>query len=218
MDLKVNDKKVICFDLDDTLYNEIDYLRSGYKTIAKSIEPQWQSLLAQMFSIYRSGRNAFEYIEKHYNLSIKDQLELYRNHLPDIVPFDGVKSLFESIDLKGGKIVIITDGRSISQRNKIKSLGLESLVKLILVSEETGHDKPHPHNFHMVLEEFPHHEYCYIGDNLAKDFIVPNRLGWQTVCLLDKGRNIHNNAFEYSGQPENHPDHYIEHIQELRVI
>ena len=30
-----------------------------------------------------------------------------------------------------------------------------------------------------------------MGDNLKKDFLTPNRLGWQTVCLRDDGRNIH---------------------------
>ncbi len=218
MDIKVNDKKVICFDLDDTLYNEIDYLRSGYKSIARSLEKQWQPLLARMFSLYRAGSNAFEYVEKHYGLSINDQLELYRNHLPEIKPFAGVKALLEAIAVQEGKIAIITDGRSVGQRNKIKSLGLEDRIDLILVSEETGYDKPHPHNFNLILQEFPEHDYCYIGDNLAKDFIVPNQLGWQTICLLDKGRNIHNNAYKFSGMSENYPDHYIEDILELNVI
>ena len=36
----------------------------------------------------------------------------------------------------------------------------------------------------------------YVGDNLKKDFIAPNMLGWLTVCLKDDGRNIHRQEVE----------------------
>ena len=37
--------------------------------------------------------------------------------------------------------------------------------------------------------------YTYIGDNIIKDFISPNALGWRTICLKDDGRNIHQQDF-----------------------
>lgn len=37
--------------------------------------------------------------------------------------------------------------------------------------------------------------FYYIGDNLRKDFVAPNKLGWQTICLLDNGENIHSQDF-----------------------
>lgn len=39
------------------------------------------------------------------------------------------------------------------------------------------------------------YSYCqsfiYVGDNVKKDFITPNALGWKTICIKDDGRNIH---------------------------
>jgi putative hydrolase of the HAD superfamily len=47
-------------------------------------------------------------------------------------------------------------------------------------------------------EQFPESDfiYYYIGDNPQKDFLVPNQLGWESVCLLDDGSNIHEQVFD----------------------
>jgi putative hydrolase of the HAD superfamily len=34
----------------------------------------------------------------------------------------------------------------------------------------------------------PHHRLMYVGDNPAKDFATPRRLGWQTVRLRMQGQ------------------------------
>jgi len=33
--------------------------------------------------------------------------------------------------------------------------------------------------------------FYFIGDNTAKDFIVPLKLGWFTICLKNNGSNIY---------------------------
>jgi putative hydrolase of the HAD superfamily len=38
--------------------------------------------------------------------------------------------------------------------------------------------------------------YIYIADNPKKDFITPNKLGWTSICLLDKGQNVHSQNFD----------------------
>ena len=49
-------------------------------------------------------------------------------------------------------------------------------------------------------------EFVYIGDNLRKDFITPNKLGWKTICLLDDGRNIHR-------QDSSCPEEYLPNVK-----
>ena len=218
MDIKVDEKTIIGFDLDDTLYNEIDFLRSGYKSIASRVQEDWKPLLAQMFALYRSGGNAFEFVHRRYDISIDEQLQIYRTHKPEIAPFAGVRSLFKNILTSGGKIAIITDGRSQTQRNKIEALGLKSWIELIIISEETGYEKPDPFNFKLIEEHFPQHEYCYIGDNVSKDFIIPNQLGWETIGLMDNGRNIHFNTFDHIDDPAYRPLNFVEKFNDLRVL
>ena len=38
MTISINKNTVIAFDLDDTLYNEIEYLKSAYRLIAKNLD------------------------------------------------------------------------------------------------------------------------------------------------------------------------------------
>ena len=98
MDLKIDKHTVIVFDLDDTLYNELDYLKSAYQSIAKTLEPNgWKTLYSTMFSLYRSNINVFEFLVKNYKIEINTLIDLYRNHDPEIKLFDGVKNVINTI-------------------------------------------------------------------------------------------------------------------------
>lgn len=199
--------KVICFDLDDTLYKEIDYLTSAYREIAQYaaahclVDEDSQQRLSdegylQMMTAYQQGENAFAALNSRLGLHIpvSDYLTLYRKHVPKIVLSDDVKQLLEFLHQEGVILGLITDGRSVQQRNKLKALGLDSYLENenIVISEEFGSEKPALANYTYFMQRYPAcHDFTYVGDNLKKDFLTPNRLGWRTVCLRDDGRNIH---------------------------
>lgn len=183
--------KALVLDLDDTLYAEIDYLRSAYVFIAQQLElHDWQKLYDSMLQEYQAEQNVFQSLTEQYAIEKEQLLDWYRYHQPTIRLFDGVK---ETLDILKGefKFAIITDGRSITQRNKIKALELENYCAKIIISEEVGSEKPNKNNYLAVANSLNCMEYIYIGDNLSKDFITPNILGWRTICLLDSGQNIH---------------------------
>lgn len=186
-------KKVVVFDLDDTLYKEIDFLRSAYKEIATSVgHPE---LAQQMFEWYKKGDNAFKKLNQRLgkNTPIEDYLSIYRNHFPSIRLIEGVEDTLDELRYRGNVLGLITDGRSISQRNKIKALGLERWIdeKDIIISEEFGSEKTDGNNFRYFNELYPDSHLYYVGDNPMKDFVVPNSLHWKTIMLKDDGRNIH---------------------------
>ena len=206
---------VICFDLDDTLYKEINYLKSAYKEIAESVgHPEAAD---QMLDWYQSGENAFKKLIETYGLtvSIADLLKIYREHFPDIHLDEGVKEFLVRLKESGAKLGIISDGRSLTQRNKIKALGLEEFFYIEIISEEFGSEKPCLKNYQAVMDKFPERKvFVYVGDNTAKDFVAPNQLGWRTVCLKNDGRNIHRQ--DMSLGKEYMPRYVIESILELR--
>lgn len=186
-------KKIVCFDLDDTLYKEIDFLKSAYQEIAISVgHPE---LLPHMIQWYEAGDNVFQKLNQYLNTEtpVSDYLEIYRNHYPAISLSEGVEDVLKEFKKRGIVLGIITDGRSKSQRNKIRELGLEHWFENnhIIISEEFGTDKTNEKNFRHFVELFPDGSFTYVGDNPQKDFVVPNRLGWQTIMLKDDGRNIH---------------------------
>lgn len=217
MDIKVDQNTVVVFDLDDTLYNELDYLRSAYKAIALFLDPdQWKALFSKMFSIYRSKGNVFEFLTQSYPVEMPVLLDLYRNHNPDIQLFDGVLEVFNAIKSKGGKIGIITDGRSATQRAKLKNLGVLPYIDHLVISEEFGSEKPNIANFKAVENALSGDKYYYIADNLKKDFIGPNALGWTSVALIDNGRNIHYDSYRYMDK-NTLPQEFIISISAIKI-
>ena len=220
MIIKVDKNTYFVFDLDDTLYPEEDYLKSAYHAIAIEISNETsKSLYNKMVQIHSSGGNTFEYLLKKFpekNLSLEKLLYLYHTHYPDISLREGVLEMLFEIKKRDGKVGIITDGRSVTQRNKIKALGLENLVDKLIISEEFGHEKPAS----LLYESFMGHDadlqFYYVGDNVCKDFITPKKLAWCCIGVLDK-KSIHKqNLSEFAN--EYLPHFFINKFTEIEII
>lgn len=191
-------EKVVVFDLDDTLCKEIDYLKSAYREIAHHIavlEETEEVVYQNMLDNYFGGKDVFQSLIEDYVISIdKDTLlTMYRNHQPDLSLEQGAKDLLDAFFQAGVVMGVITDGRSITQRNKIRALGLEKYIlpENIIISEEFGCGKPSEKGYRYFMDRYPGAQFWYVGDNVKKDFVAPNLLGWTTICLKDDGRNIH---------------------------
>ena len=181
-------RKVVVFDLDDTLFKEVDYLKSAFRAIADEIKARFgiPHLYEEMLACWEDGQDVFGTLISKYHLpwTVDDLLRRYREHVPTLQLDAETVHLLETLR---------TDGRSVTQRHKITALGLEAFFKPdhILISEETGFSKVSPEPFLWFMNHYPDSVYYYIGDNPQKDFVCPNRLGWQTICLKNDGRNIH---------------------------
>ena len=203
-------KKVVCFDLDDTLYKEIDFLKSGYRKVAELVEKRYgidaRTAYDQMMVWYQRGDNAFANLNEKYGIDnpIGDYLNVYRFHHPLLALSLDVKKVLATLKEAGCELGIITDGRKITQKQKIEALGLEEWISpdLALINEDKKYFKPNHWSFDRMMlscyEMFPNSElvFYYVGDNTEKDFLAPNELGWTSICLLDDGRNIHKQDFK----------------------
>lgn len=208
--------KTVVFDLDDTLALEIEYLTSAFHEIAQKVDDQNPNLYTVLWDAFQHKENPFACVSELYpQYTVVDLLQLYRNHFPSY-PENNCKSQLEQLKYRGCILGLVTDGYSITQRNKLKALGIENLFDLIIISEEFGSAKPTAANFE-VFHQFRTTEYYYIADNPSKDFVSPNALGWQTICLLDNGNNIHKQDFAKESlylpsQKINHLDELVVHI------
>lgn len=199
-----NNKKVIVFDLDDTLYKEQDFLISAYKEIATYIEKRYtiKYIFEKMIENYHQHKNVFEELIKQYGtmLTLDKLLYIYRHHEPKkcYVETDVFNILTSLASQKNVFLGIMTDGRSITQRNKIRCFQLSKFFNedMIIISEEFGSKKPDIKNYLFFMNKVPNASYYYIGDNTFKDFITPNTLRWTSICLLDnENKNIHKQDF-----------------------
>lgn len=179
----LNDISTVIFDLDDTLYPEKDYVRSGYQKIAAYFGQQ--DLEKQMWDVFLKGGKAIDEVFQKAGLSEHKEkaLYIYREQVPDIELYSGVREMLERLSIHK-KIGIITDGRPRGQRAKLKVLNIRA-DKVIITDELGGieYRKPNKKAFEIMREYFdvPYEEMIYIGDNLKKDFIAPEELGMRCI-------------------------------------
>lgn len=183
----------VIFDLDDTLYSEKEYIKSGYNAIAEEFI-EIVDMSQKLWNAFLNNKNAVDYVLEKEGLLTEENkvraLEKYRNHIPSIHLYDGIEDMLAQLK-KTKKIGLITDGRPIGQRNKIKALNLEKYIEKIIVTDELGgveFRKPNTKAFELMQEtlKIPFEKMVYIGDNINKDFIAPKKLGMQTIYFRNE--------------------------------
>ena len=105
--------KVIVFDLDDTLYYEIDYLKSAFKEISEKFSYRLSSseIYETMFDLYNKNGDAFRFAVENINDNVdkEDLINVYRNHHPDISLAEEVVSVLDFLKKANYIIGIISD-------------------------------------------------------------------------------------------------------------
>ena len=182
----------VIFDLDDTLYAEKDYVRSGFLSVAKEF-PQIKNMAERLWNVFESGGRAFDTVLAEEKITDKETklqvLQVYRFHIPKITLYDGVADMLMRIRQRGIRLGIITDGRPEGQRAKIEALGLETLVDHVIITDELGGTsfrKPCDLAFKKMQEhmQVPFERMMYIGDNVIKDFVAPEHLGMKSCHVI----------------------------------
>lgn len=220
-------KKVVVFDLDDTLYKEIYFLKSGYRKVAELVANQYgcdvKTIYDQLLNCYYNGKNAFAFLNERYrfNIPIEKYLDVYRYHHPTLTLSKVTKEALSLLIKEGIILGIITDGRKISQKQKFEALGLEEWIpsEMVMINEDEKYFKPSLWSYNWMMfkcyKKYPKNDFAfyYIGDNTEKDFVAPNQLGWTSICLLDNGKNIHKQNFDIPN--EYLPKFKVESISEI---
>ena len=208
----------LVLDLDDTLYKEYDYQTSGLRHVEKELSALYNiDLNNYLINLRDKGVNDI-YLEIIHLLGLplnskESLLFLYRNHMPQINLSKETMSFMKTILRDFKQVAILTDGRSLSQRLKLKALGLVDIP--VYISEEWGSNKPEEKRFVAIMEKYQTCSlFCYIGDNPAVDFIAPNRLGWSTYCLKGNNQNIHSQSVR-GLRKEFLPCHWLNNLSEF---
>lgn len=190
--------KAVVFDLDDTLISENEYIKSGYKFISKIIEEKFlidkNQVLLDLFNLFKvSPINVFNRLFDKYQILYSNEMLLdlvnsYRGHSPNIQFYGDVTACLMRLKSEEIKVGIITDGYSISQRQKLKVVKAEQYFDEIIITDELGRDywKPHSKSFNLMKEklEVDYDEMIYVGDNPLKDFDINKKYPIKTVRIF----------------------------------
>lgn len=183
--------QAVIFDLDDTLYGEKSYVRSGYAAVAQCF-PQVENMAEKLWQAFLLRQPAIDMVLAAEGLTDRkaEALETYRYHIPQIALYPGVEALLQRLQTEK-KLGLITDGRPEGQRAKLQALGIEKYFDFVIVTDELGGPefrKPNEAAFRLMQQKLdvPFAKMVYIGDNTKKDFIAPQALGMQTIYFQNQ--------------------------------
>jgi len=197
-------KKVIYFDIDDTLYRRYDPFRAAAETFFGA-PGTWQQAFEMTqkrceevyFPVLRGEMTAEEgfvyryqkgfedvgiHLDRQQAIAFRDAYQEAQQHItldPDI------RELLERCREVYDGIGLITNGKGPHQRAKIGQLGLTKWVdeKLIVISGEIGIEKPEPGIFAYAanLADAVPAELTYVGDSVENDILPAKKAGWSAV-------------------------------------
>jgi len=219
----------VVFDLDDTLYDEIEYCETGFTAVAEFLAnppetPPAERIFGALWKQFTVGnrKNTFNAALDELSINYDDKfieelVNVYRSHIPNLtLPQDSRDVLYE---LRAKyTLALLTDGFMPGQKLKVQSLGIEKLFKCIVYTEQLGREfwKPSPAGFEKIIRilNAKPENMAYIADNEKKDFIAPNKLGFSTVQLIRPAR-LHTTVYAETSAKAQHVIYKITQLPAL---
>ncbi|MBA7639421.1 Pyrophosphatase PpaX [subsurface metagenome] len=203
----------VVFDLDDTLYDEIEYCKSGFTAVAEFLAnlpeaPAAERIFATFWKQFTAGNHtktfdaALDELGMDYDDKLIDSaVKVYRNHVPKIALPQDSRDVLRQLSTKY-TLALLTDGFLPAQQLKVQALGIEKYFKCVVYTEQLGRNcwKPSPAGFEKLMQTLnaTPENMAYVADNEKKDFIAPNKLGFLTIQIIRSGR-IHTESSGESG-------------------
>lgn len=188
--------RTLAFDLDDTLYDESDYVLAGLATVAESFAPRWDVPVAQLQAFFeeyflQQGR---EHIFDHAlealavpveSATIDAMVACYRAQCPQLATYQGVSAVLDLL-AKDFRLVLVTDGLPTMQRNKVEGLGIANHFEQIVYCWEHDAAKPDSTGYRLAIGEETLADAVIIGDHPINDGEPARQLGLPFIRVRSK--------------------------------
>lgn len=191
--------RAIGFDLDNTLYDQAQHMRSFFRAAAehvasitrgdaRAIEVAFLDVWTRKTSYYPK---LFDEVLEQAGLFdasvVRTLVSLYHCHRAELTLFAGVREMLDRLRTRFS-LFMITDGNEQMQRGKIDCLQLAACFDELVVTGSHGKEwsKPAHAPYRHVLQRFGGDpgEYLYVGDNPACDFLGARQLGMRTARVM----------------------------------
>jgi putative hydrolase of the HAD superfamily len=218
--------RAVVFDLDDTLYPESAYVRSGFRAVAEEARRRYgvpaDEAYAELERLFEDGVRGDTFDRwlrtRGIDADAAGLVAAYRAHTPTIEPFQEAAPLLASLREQGYKLGLLSDGEPPIQYGKLDAIGLREAFDATLVSGELGRDawKPSPRGLITLVERLGVEpgEAVYVSDNPAKDFKAARDAGMRSIWVRRKG-GVYSHLEPQS--PDYAPDAEIGRLAELTL-
>jgi glycosyltransferase involved in cell wall biosynthesis/FMN phosphatase YigB (HAD superfamily) len=192
-------RRLVVLDIDDTLYLERDYVRSGFDAVGAWARDELgvDDLGERAWAAFEAGvrRTIFDDALAGCGVEVTNgvvprMVEIYRAHSPTIDMLPDARAWLDAL-APHVTLAVVTDGPLASQQAKAEALMITRWADLVVFTESLGpgRGKPHPAAFEQLERELglSGDRCAYVADNPAKDFVAPHRLGWRTVRVRRPG-------------------------------
>lgn len=200
--------KAIFFDVDDTLYDQVDTFRRAYEEVfgdrfeldikelfkARSRrsdevfeDSQTGKITMEAMYIYR-GQKAFE--DLGFVITEEEALEfqaVYARNQANLTVPELTAQLLDELKAKGIQLGVITNGPSAHQWKKVTALNVIRWMpqKNLIVSGDIGIIKPNRGIFDIAKERagVAEDEIWFVGDSYLNDIVGAKGAGWNALWI-----------------------------------
>lgn len=205
----------VFFDLDDTLYNQLQPFQSAYNAVFSHITEilildlfkKSREYSDRVFHLTESGEMPVEEMHRnrviyafdhfHYRISEDEAMEfqkIYKVHQYKISLVPEMENILNYLSTKNIPLYILTNGPSNHQRLKIEALNPFQWIPKnnIFISSEVGYAKPQKELFEHVNAQTKTSASTsfIIGDSFENDIIGANNAEWNSIWLNTKKRRM----------------------------
>lgn len=186
----------VLFDLDDTLYDQHQWLAGAWDAVCQAAERlgvDGPALRRELDTVASEGTSRGGIIDLALarvgaDIGVAPLVTAFREHRPPALdPYPGAVAAVQRLRERV-LVGLVTDGDVGIQRGKIDALGLADAFDTVVVSDELGRErrKPHAAPFLLALSRLgvEPHRTVFIGDHPEKDVVGPQAVGMAAVRVL----------------------------------
>lgn len=208
---RLNDIRLILFDLDGTLIDTVELIYSSFKYATETVlgrnytrdellQNLGRPLLDQMVAF--SPSRAEELVEAYHRHNIAHHDEMIR-------PYPGVSRTLATLKNKGFLIGVVTSKRRDLAERGLSVCGLDKYIDKLVAMEDTARHKPDPMPVNIIMKQFgiSSADALFVGDS-PFDLTAGRQAGAHTVAALW-------GPFKRETLSRENPETEIEKIEEL---
>jgi phosphoglycolate phosphatase len=197
------DKKLIIFDMDGTLVNSSLTIANAINYVRKNLgfEAMEQEYILRLVNDHTINPAQTFYHAQAFDADHERWFSEYytKNHENELVLYEGIKELLESLKDKGHALAVATNAYRGSTIESLTHLEVYDHFDAIACYDDVSQGKPHPAMLHKILDELEHstHDTLFIGDG-PRDEMASKRAEIDYI-MVDWGFTDHTDAVRSVG-------------------